>query len=128
MLSSLCARLYPPLLKPDLSETSCRYTNEPWSSFECTAIILIGKVREVNGMGMEVCATLGMINAEQAKQLKEAGLTAYNHNLDTSREFYPSVITTRRVYSPVHGVLSMVVAEELPVAEVVPLWVRCSTV
>lgn len=37
-------------------------------------------------MGMEVCTTLGMLNAEQAKQLKEAGLTAYNHNLDTSRE------------------------------------------
>lgn len=48
-------------------------------------------------MGMEVCCTLGMLNGEQAKQLKEAGLTAYNHNLDTSREFYPSVITTRRV-------------------------------
>ena len=48
-------------------------------------------------MGMEVCCTLGMLNGEQAKQLKEAGLTAYNHNLDTSREFYPSVITTRQV-------------------------------
>lgn len=53
------------------------------------------KVRGVNGMGMEVCCTLGMLNGEQAKQLKEAGLTAYNHNLDTSREFYPSVISTR---------------------------------
>lgn len=51
----------------------------------------------MNGMGMEVCCTLGMLNGEQAKQLKEAGLTAYNHNLDTSREFYPSVITTRQV-------------------------------
>lgn len=61
---------------------------------------------------MEVCATLGMINAEQAKQLKDAGLTAYNHNLDTSREFYPSVITTRRVPFPVHGALSSVEAEE----------------
>ena len=50
----------------------------------------------MNGMGMEVCCTLGMLNAEQAKQLKEAGLTAYNHNLDTSREYYPSVISTRR--------------------------------
>lgn len=37
-------------------------------------------------MGMEVCTTLGMLDADQAKQLKEAGLTAYNHNLDTSRE------------------------------------------
>lgn len=42
-------------------------------------------------MGMEVCCTLGMLNEEQAKQLKDAGLTAYNHNLDTSREFYPKV-------------------------------------
>lgn len=46
-------------------------------------------------MGMEVCVTLGMIDDAQAKELKNAGLTAYNHNLDTSREFYPNVITTR---------------------------------
>jgi biotin synthase len=52
-------------------------------------------VRGVNGMGLEVCCTLGMLTAEQAKQLKEAGLTAYNHNLDTSPEHYPKVITTR---------------------------------
>lgn len=44
-----------------------------------------------SSMGMEVCCTLGMLNEEQAKQLKDAGLTAYNHNLDTSREFYPKV-------------------------------------
>ncbi|MBW0463695.1 hypothetical protein O181_003410 [Austropuccinia psidii MF-1] len=56
---------------------------------------ILEMVREVRGMGMEVCTTLGMLSAEQAKQLKEAGLTAYNHNLDTSREFYPKVITTR---------------------------------
>jgi biotin synthase-like enzyme len=48
-------------------------------------------VREIRGMGMEVCTTLGMLTPEEAKQLKEAGLTAYNHNLDTSREFYPEV-------------------------------------
>ena len=42
-------------------------------------------------MGMEVCCTLGMLDAGQAKALKEAGLTAYNHNLDTSREYYPKV-------------------------------------
>ncbi|KAJ3473661.1 hypothetical protein NLG97_g10193 [Lecanicillium saksenae] len=52
-------------------------------------------VKGVKAMGMEVCVTLGMIDGEQAKQLKEAGLTAYNHNVDTSREFYPSVISTR---------------------------------
>lgn len=52
-------------------------------------------VKGVRAMGMEVCVTLGMIDDKQAKELKEAGLTAYNHNVDTSREFYPSVITTR---------------------------------
>ncbi|KAF7591195.1 biotin synthase [Aspergillus hancockii] len=53
---------------------------------------MVSGVRE---MGMEVCVTLGMIDENQAKELKDAGLTAYNHNLDTSREFYPSIITTR---------------------------------
>ncbi|KAG8220022.1 hypothetical protein J3R82DRAFT_1033 [Butyriboletus roseoflavus] len=56
---------------------------------------ILKMVQEVRAMGMEVCTTLGMLSLEQAKQLKEAGLTAYNHNLDTSREFYPKVITTR---------------------------------
>ncbi|KAF7794707.1 hypothetical protein EIP86_005845 [Pleurotus ostreatoroseus] len=56
---------------------------------------ILTMVREVRSMGMEVCTTLGMLSPEQARQLKEAGLTAYNHNLDTSREFYPKVITTR---------------------------------
>ncbi|KAK9317619.1 hypothetical protein V1522DRAFT_449082 [Lipomyces starkeyi] len=52
-------------------------------------------IKEIRGMGMEVCVTLGMLDDAQAKELKQAGLTAYNHNVDTSREFYPSVITTR---------------------------------
>ena len=56
---------------------------------------ILEMVEKVNAEGLEVCATLGMLNEEQAKQLKDAGLTAYNHNLDTSREFYPSVISTR---------------------------------
>ena len=56
---------------------------------------ILEMVSRVNAEGLEVCATLGMLNPEQAKQLKEAGLHAYNHNLDTSREFYPSVIKTR---------------------------------
>ncbi|THH02528.1 hypothetical protein EW026_g375 [Hermanssonia centrifuga] len=56
---------------------------------------ILTMVSEVRGMGMEVCTTLGMLSPDQARQLKEAGLTAYNHNLDTSREFYPTVITTR---------------------------------
>jgi biotin synthase len=52
-------------------------------------------VREVNGLGLEVCVTLGMLTADQAARLDEAGLYAYNHNVDTSPEFYDSVITTR---------------------------------
>lgn len=56
---------------------------------------ILTMVREVRGMGMEVCTTLGMLSPDQARRLKEAGLSAYNHNLDTSREFYPEVITTR---------------------------------
>ena len=52
-------------------------------------------VREVSGLGLEVCTTLGMLNAEQAQQLEAAGLYAYNHNIDTSPEYYDSIITTR---------------------------------
>lgn len=52
-------------------------------------------VKGVRGMGMEACVTLGMIDEAQARELKDAGLTAYNHNVDTSREHYPNVITTR---------------------------------
>ena len=52
-------------------------------------------VRGVSALGMEVCCTLGMLNEGQAVRLKEAGLSAYNHNLDTSPEFYGSIITTR---------------------------------
>jgi len=52
-------------------------------------------VRGVSALGMEVCCTLGMLTDAQAVQLKQAGLTAYNHNLDTSPEFYGSIITTR---------------------------------
>jgi biotin synthase len=52
-------------------------------------------VRGVSTLGLEVCCTLGMLTDEQAVRLKDAGLTAYNHNLDTSPEFYGSIITTR---------------------------------
>jgi biotin synthase len=52
-------------------------------------------VRGVAAFGMEVCCTLGMLTAEQARALKQAGLTAYNHNLDSSPEFYGRIITTR---------------------------------
>ncbi|MBI1823301.1 MAG: biotin synthase BioB [Nitrospirae bacterium] len=52
-------------------------------------------VRKVADTGMEVCVTLGMLTDSQAEQLKEAGLTAYNHNLDTSEAYYSKIITTR---------------------------------
>jgi len=51
-------------------------------------------VRIVRSLGMEACVTLGMLNEEQARRLKEAGLTAYNHNLDTSRRHYPRIVST----------------------------------
>ena len=56
---------------------------------------VVEMVQEINGMGMEVCATLGMLNEAQAERLKKAGLYAYNHNLDSSREFYKDIISTR---------------------------------
>jgi len=56
---------------------------------------VLDMVRGVKGLGLEACVTLGMLNAEQAAKLKEAGLDAYNHNLDSSREFYRSIISTR---------------------------------
>jgi len=59
-------------------------------------------VRGVRGMGMEACVTLGMLTDEQARRLGEAGLTAYNHNLDTSREFYGRIITTRTFDDRLH--------------------------
>ncbi|WP_273778967.1 biotin synthase BioB [Acinetobacter sp. GSS19] len=52
-------------------------------------------VREVKALGMETCMTLGMLNQSQAERLKEAGLDYYNHNLDTSREYYSNIISTR---------------------------------
>jgi biotin synthase len=52
-------------------------------------------VRGVTDLGMEACVTLGMLSDDQARRLKDAGLVAYNHNLDTSREFYGNIITTR---------------------------------
>ena len=56
---------------------------------------LAAMIGGVKALGMETCATLGMLNADQAKQLKDAGLDYYNHNLDTSPDYYDSVVTTR---------------------------------
>ena len=52
-------------------------------------------VEGVKSLGLETCATLGMLTGEQARKLKGAGLDYYNHNLDTSPEFYGEIITTR---------------------------------
>jgi len=51
-------------------------------------------VRDVSTLGMEVCVTLGELGPDEAEALKEAGVTAYNHNLDTSPEHYPNIVTT----------------------------------
>ncbi|HEY3587307.1 MAG TPA: biotin synthase BioB [Myxococcaceae bacterium] len=56
---------------------------------------VLAMVRGVRALGMEACVTLGMLSPDQARRLKEAGLSAYNHNLDTSPEFYGEIISTR---------------------------------
>ena len=56
---------------------------------------ILTMVKEVNQLGLEVCCTLGMLTLDQAVRLKEAGLSAYNHNLDTSSAYYSKIISTR---------------------------------
>lgn len=97
-----------PMMKQDIIMEAARRAKEEGSTRFCMGAAwrelgkkknafntILNTVREVNSLGLEVCCTLGMVNPEQARQLKEAGLSAYNHNLDTSREYYPKVITTR---------------------------------
>jgi biotin synthase len=55
---------------------------------------VLDTVRQVSRLGMEVCVTLGQLSINEARLLKEAGVTAYNHNIDTSPEFYPEIVTT----------------------------------
>lgn len=57
---------------------------------------IIDMVKGVNDLGLEVCCTLGMLTEHQAQRLQEAGLYAYNHNLDTSEEYYDEIISTRK--------------------------------
>jgi biotin synthase len=57
--------------------------------------VIVEMIREVRALGLESCATLGMLSPQQARQLKDAGLDYYNHNLDTSAEFYGEIIRTR---------------------------------
>ncbi len=56
---------------------------------------VLAMIREVKSLGMETCATLGMVTREQAQELRQAGLDYYNHNLDTSPDYYKKIITTR---------------------------------
>ncbi|MGH2624328.1 MAG: biotin synthase BioB, partial [Sphingobacterium sp.] len=57
---------------------------------------IIEMVKGVNALGLEVCCTLGMLSEQQAQRLQQAGLYAYNHNLDTSKEYYDEIISTRK--------------------------------
>src|SRR5208282_709681 len=57
---------------------------------------ILEMVSDVTDLGLEVCCTLGMLNESQAKRLEDAGLYAYNHNIDTSERFYETIITTRK--------------------------------
>jgi biotin synthase len=57
--------------------------------------VIVDMIKAVRALGLETCATLGMLSPEQANELAAAGLDFYNHNLDTSREFYPQIISTR---------------------------------
>jgi len=57
--------------------------------------VMTAMIREVKSLGMESCATLGMLTVEQAQELRDAGLDYYNHNIDTSPEYYEKIITTR---------------------------------
>jgi biotin synthase len=57
---------------------------------------ILEMVRDVTDLGLEVCCTLGMLDEGQARRLEEAGLYAYNHNIDTSERFYQTIITTRK--------------------------------
>lgn len=71
-------------------------------------------VREIRSLGVEVCCTLGMLGEKEAEALKQSGLTAYNHNLDTSRDYYSQVITTR-TYEDRLETLSLVAKKEIDV-------------
>ena len=57
---------------------------------------VLDTIREVSKLGMEVCVTLGNLTPVEARKLKDAGVTAYNHNIDTSPEFYPKIVTTHK--------------------------------
>lgn len=61
---------------------------------------VLDMVAKIRALGMEVCTTLGMLTPAQAQQLAQAGLTAYNHNLDTSPEYYGKITSSRKYEAP----------------------------
>lgn len=63
---------------------------------------VLAMIRQVKALGLETCMTLGMLDEEQANQLSGAGLDYYNHNLDSSREFYPTIVSTRTYDDRLH--------------------------
>lgn len=96
-----------PLLNLDAVVTAAKLAKEGGSTRFCMGAAwrevndnsqfdrVLEMVRQVSALDMEVCVTLGMLSAEQASKLKAAGLTAYNHNLDTGEGYYDQIITTR---------------------------------
>ncbi len=95
------------LMTPDAIETAAVRARENGSTRFCMGAAWKGvksgdprfesvleSVRRVSKLGMEVCVTLGQLGESEARELKEAGVTAYNHNIDTSPEHYPKIVTT----------------------------------
>lgn len=95
------------MLDPDTVYTAAKLAKEAGSSRFCMGAAwrevkdnkqfadVLELVRRVKSLDLEVCVTLGMLGEEEAVALKEAGVTAYNHNLDTGEEFYKNIISTR---------------------------------
>jgi biotin synthase len=96
-----------PLLEPDVVVAKAKQAKESGASRFCMGAAwrtppggkqfesVLESVKGVKALGLEVCATLGMVNQDQARALKEAGLDVYNHNIDTSEAHYEKIITTR---------------------------------
>ncbi|HET6408248.1 MAG TPA: biotin synthase BioB, partial [Chthoniobacteraceae bacterium] len=68
---------------------------------------VLESIREVSKLGMEVCVTLGQLGDTEAQKLKEAGVTAYNHNIDTSPEHYPNIVTTHTFQDRINTIQSV---------------------
>jgi biotin synthase len=88
---------------------------------------VLESVHTVAGLGLEVCCTLGMLTEMQAFKLKEAGLTAYNHNLDTSPEFYSTIISTRVYQDRLDTIAPYAKPALLSVAAASSAWVSQTT-